>query len=97
MTKAEKLHTAQDFIAWELQKTAKTKTITLIWSCGRIDPTGEIYRLAIFTDAKRTNFTFTKDELTKWYGSKKWEIKFLRRVREILAEMGERSPNTPDR
>lgn len=87
MTEVEKIHTAQDFITWKLQKTAKTKMISLIWIRDKMVPAGEIYRLKVYAGAKRAVFTFTKDELTKWYGSWKGEMKFLRRVREILAEI----------
>ena len=88
MIEEDKLHTAQDFITWKLQKTAKTKTIALIWIRDKIDPSAGIYRLTVYAGAKRAVFTFTKDELTKWYDSKKWEMRFLRRVQEILTKTG---------
>jgi len=71
MTKAEKLHTAQDFTTWMLQKTARTKIIAFTWIRDEMDPVVEIYRLTVYAGAKRAVFTFTKDELTKWYDSKK--------------------------
>ena len=87
MIEENKLHTAQDFITWKLQKTARTKTIAITWVRDKTDPTGEIYRLTVYAGAKRAVFTFTKDELTKWYDSKKWEMRFLKRVQEIFAEI----------
>ena len=87
MTEEDKLHTAQDFITWKLQQKASTKIIAFTWIRDKMDPTGEIYRLTVYAGAKRAVFTFTKDELIIWYDSKKWEMRFLRRVQEILAEI----------
>ncbi len=90
MIEEDKLHTAQDFITWKLQKTARTKTIAITWIRDRTDPAAGIYRLKVYAGAKKAVFTFTQDELTKWYDSWKWEMRFLRRVKEILAGIGVR-------
>ena len=86
MTEENRLHTAQDFITWKLQKTAKTKTIAITWIRDKMDPSAGIYRLTVYAGAKKAVFTFTKDELTKWYDSWRWEARLLRKVQEILAE-----------
>jgi hypothetical protein len=85
MTEENRLHTAQDFITWKLQKTAKTKTIAITWIRDNAKPAG-IYHLKVCAGAKKAVFTFTKDELTKWYDSWRWETRLLRKVQEILTE-----------
>ena len=90
MTEEDKLHTAQNFITWKLKKTARTKTTAITWVQDKTDPKAGIYRLTVYADGTRDVFTFTTDELTKWYDSWRWETRFLKRVREILAETGVR-------
>ena len=90
MTEEDKLQIAQGFITWKLLKTARTQTIAIAWIRDKTDPAAGIYRLKIYAGERNAVFTFPKDELTKWYDSWKWEMRFLRRVREILGEIGVR-------
>ena len=90
MTEEDKLYTAQDFIIWKLQKMDRRKTIDISWIRDKTDLASGTHRLKVFAGTKKVVFTFTTDELTKWYDYWKWEKIFLRRVQEILAEIGVR-------
>jgi len=86
MTKAEKLHTAQDFITWELQKKATDRVDALSWKQTPQDRATKFHRLVIFRGGKKSTFTFTEYELLEDYGSKQWEKQLRGHINDMMIE-----------
>jgi len=87
MSDFDKILSAHEFVTNQLQKAKPANLNALSWRQEEINALVEEFRLTVYSGDKSYVFTFTEKELIEGYGTKIWEKRLTRRVKEVLAEI----------
>jgi uncharacterized lipoprotein YddW (UPF0748 family) len=89
MNDFDKILSAQEFVANQLQKAKPANINALSWRQEEINALVEEFKLTVYSRDKSFVFTFTEQELVKDYGTEKWEERLIKKAKEILAKIEE--------
>ena len=87
MSDFDEIRLAQEYVFNQLQKAKPNNIYALSWRQEEINTLVEEIRFTVYSGDKSYVFTFTEKELIEGYGTKIWEKRLTRRVKEILAEI----------
>ncbi len=87
MSDFDEIRLAQEYVINQLQKAKPNNIYALSWRQEEINTLVEEIRFTVYSGDKSYVFTFTEKELIEGYGTKIWEKRLTRRVKEVLAEI----------